>query len=304
MAGKNSGNGKLTLGPALFNWPAETWRDFYFRIADEAPVETVYLGEVVCSKRSPFYAPVLDEVAGRLMEAGKQVVFSTLALVTQGREADAVRELGRTRELMVEANDPTALRHLSGRPHIVGPYVNVYNEGTLLYLAGRGAVRVCLPFELPAHSLARLAAAAGEELEIEVQAFGRLPLALSARCYHARAHHLHKDNCQFICGQDADGLELDTVSDQPFLSINGIQTMSHTYVNLVDELAAMRAAGIGHFRLSPHSCDMVEVAAIFRAVLDGGLGADEAQAKLEEAVPAAEFSKSFYQGVPQHAKAG
>jgi collagenase-like PrtC family protease len=294
---------KLTLGPVLFNWPAETWRDFYFRIADEAPVESVYLGEVVCSKRAPFFAPVLDEVASRLMDAGKEVVFSTLALVTQGREADAVRELGQAEELLVEANDPTALRQVSGRPHVVGPYVNVYNEGTLGYLVSQGATRICLPFELPERSLTRLAAAAKGKAEIEVQVFGRLPLALSARCYHARAHHLHKDNCQFICGQDADGLELQTISDQPFLAINGIQTMSHIYVNLLGEMAAMRDGGIELFRLSPHSCDMVQVAEIFRAVLDDKISAEEAQAKLEKTVPGAEFSKSFYEGVPQQAEA-
>ena len=42
-----------------------------------------------------------------------------------------------------------------------GPFVNVYNEGTLAYLARRGAVRVTLPFELPATALRALAGAAG-----------------------------------------------------------------------------------------------------------------------------------------------
>ena len=37
----------LTLGPLLFNWKLERRRDFYFRVADEAPVDCVYLGEVV-----------------------------------------------------------------------------------------------------------------------------------------------------------------------------------------------------------------------------------------------------------------
>ncbi|HUI94161.1 MAG TPA: U32 family peptidase, partial [Xanthobacteraceae bacterium] len=36
----------LTLGPVLFNWPADRWRDFYVRIADEAPVDRVCVGEV------------------------------------------------------------------------------------------------------------------------------------------------------------------------------------------------------------------------------------------------------------------
>ncbi|MGE0109951.1 MAG: U32 family peptidase, partial [Bdellovibrionales bacterium] len=29
---------KLTLGPLVYNWQPETRRDFYFRIADEAPL--------------------------------------------------------------------------------------------------------------------------------------------------------------------------------------------------------------------------------------------------------------------------
>ena len=55
MAVKAKNEFKLTLGPALFNWSPEKWRDFYFQIADEAPVDVVYVGEVVCSKRSPFF---------------------------------------------------------------------------------------------------------------------------------------------------------------------------------------------------------------------------------------------------------
>ncbi|MET3221923.1 hypothetical protein ABIF35_002710 [Bradyrhizobium japonicum] len=27
---------QLSLGPVLYNWAPERWRDFYFRIADEA----------------------------------------------------------------------------------------------------------------------------------------------------------------------------------------------------------------------------------------------------------------------------
>ena len=36
--------GSVTLGPVLYNWQPEKWRDFYFHIADETPVTTVYLG--------------------------------------------------------------------------------------------------------------------------------------------------------------------------------------------------------------------------------------------------------------------
>ena len=77
---------KLSLGPVLFNWPDEVWRDFYARVADEAPVERVYVGEVVCSKREPFRETAMAAVVERLERAGKEVVISTLALVTLPRE--------------------------------------------------------------------------------------------------------------------------------------------------------------------------------------------------------------------------
>jgi collagenase-like PrtC family protease len=261
----------LTLGPLLFNWPVEEWTDFYARIADEAPVEEVHLGEVVCAKRAPFFAPHLPAVIERLQTAGKRVVLSSPILVTTERERQAVRELADSAgELAVEANDLGAVALLGGRRHRVGPFVNVYNEATLGWLAGRGAEVVCLPGELPLSGIAALARAAAElGTAVEVQVFGRVPLAISARCYHARAHGLHKDNCRFVCGQDLDGMNVVTLDDTPFLAVNGTQTLSHGCLGLVPELAALQAAGVGRFRLSPQHGDMVAVAELFRAVLDG-----------------------------------
>ena len=46
----------LTLGPLLYLWDQPAWSDFYSRIADEAEVDSVVLGEVVCSKRDHFHA--------------------------------------------------------------------------------------------------------------------------------------------------------------------------------------------------------------------------------------------------------
>ena len=64
-------NAKLTLGPVLFNWAPEAWRDFYFRIADEAPVSTVYLGEAICSKRAPLFEQHYD-ASERAADRGRQ----------------------------------------------------------------------------------------------------------------------------------------------------------------------------------------------------------------------------------------
>ena len=115
-------------------------------------------------------------------------------------------------------------------------------------------------------------------MTIEVQVFGRQSLALSARCYHARAHGRTKDTCRFVCENDPDGLVLATLEQKPFLVANGVQTLSYEYLNLVQEIPDLVAAGVSRFRLSPHSCDMVQVAATFRSVLDGGMSTTEAVA--------------------------
>ncbi len=283
----------LTLGPLLFNWPAERRRDFYFSIADEAPVETVHLGEAVCVKRAPFFDPHLPEVIERLQRGGKEVVLSTPMLVATDADMATTRSLTEFDELMVEVNDLAALSLVEGRAFMVGPTINVYNESTLAYLAARGAVRVCLPFELPATSIDILAAL---PVETEVQVFGRTPLAISARCYHARAHGLTKDGCQYVCDRDANGMAVETLDGDSFLAVNGTQTLSHTYVDLIGELHSLAASGVGRFRLSPHNIDMVAVAKSIRGVLDGERDAADARAAIASLLPDAAFSNGFLHG--------
>ncbi|MCW9033352.1 MAG: U32 family peptidase [Rhodospirillales bacterium] len=285
---------KLTLGPNLFNWKAETWRDFYFRMADEAPVDSVYLGEVVCSKRSPFYAQYIPDIIERLEAAGKEVILSTLALIMTKREMESVREIAEAEGYMVEANDISAAALLEGRPHAIGPFINVYNEGTLAYLTRKGATRITLPVELESKSIEALAKSTSAELEVQI--YGRLPLAISARCYHARTHQLSKDNCQFVCDRDPDGLDLDTLDGEPFLAVNGVQTMSYTYCNLSAEMEAMAKMGVSHFRLSPHSGDMVKIAQAYRDLLDGKSGIAETEDIISEQSDDMPFSNGYFYG--------
>jgi collagenase-like PrtC family protease len=259
---------KLTLGPILFNWEADAWRDFYFRIADEARVDAVAVGEVVCSKRMPFFDDHFPAVLERLTAAGKEVLVSSLALVTLERERRRTEELTQVGEWLVEANDISCIAHLAGRPHVIGPFVNVYNEGTAQWFAAQGARRICLPPELPLQSIAAVAAAT-PQTEIEVFAFGRAPLAISARCYHARLHKLAKDNCRFVCAADPDGLPVDTLDDERFLVVNGVQTLAYACTNLIMDIDDLAQAGVASLRLSPQHCDMVAVIDTFRDVLDG-----------------------------------
>ena len=285
---------QLSLGPVLFNWNAEDVRDFYFRIADEAPLDTVYVGEVVCSKRASFFEPYLPEVTDRLRRGGKQVVHSTLALIMSDREMAPIRALIDAQNSLIEANDIGSAALLAGRPHVIGPFVNVYNEDTLNYLARQGAHLVSLPWELPSQSLAALARSA--PVELEVQVFGRVPLAISARCYHARAQGLHKDGCQFVCAEHPDGMPVETLDGENFLAVNGTQTLSHTISNLIGELEALQQMGVRAFRLWPHAIDMVAVAEIFRKVLDGETSPDDGRQRLTELAEFAPFANGFYHG--------
>lgn len=289
----------LTLGPLLFNWPADTIADFYARIADEAPVDTVCIGEVVCSKRSPFHVDALAAACERLERAGKQVMLSALSLITLKRERADCAALMASPDHDAEINDLTALAYLGdgGRTFGVGPFVNLYNEGTLEYLVDRGARRFCFPPELPMAAVSLLCARAAELGAVpEVWAFGRTPLALSGRCYHARLHGLNKDSCQFVCERDQDGLDVRTLDEQPLLAINGVQTLSYAYCNLIGDLAPLREIGVQSLRLSPQSCDMVAVAGTFRAALDGRMDAEEAFATLGRICGPVRFANGFLMG--------
>lgn len=292
---------KLTLGPIPFHWPAERKLDFYARIADEAPVDTVYVGEVLCSKRAPFFVPHVPEVAERLRRGGKRVVLSSLAEVMLPRERQMTADLCADLDYEIEANDGAALFHLSGRPHRIGPMMNVYNERTLAYLAARGASHVTLPTELPGTSAAIISGHARDiGVGIEVQVFGRASLAISARCYHARAHGRIKDNCQFVCEEDPDGMPLITLEGRPLLAINGIQTLSHAYVCLHSEITDMAKMGITHLRLMPQALDMVAVANVFHDLCEQHIDAIDAENRLQAIGSLPPLTNGFWHGAPGH----
>ncbi len=288
---------KLTLGPIAYHWSAERRRDFYARIADEAPVDEVYLGEVICSKRAPFQKADLPEIIERLERAGKKVILSSLAEVMLKRERNATADLAEMDSPEIEFNNAAGLVARGRRPHRIGPFMNAYNEATIAWMAAQGATHVCLPAEMPAKSIA-VAAQASQDLglDVEVQVFGRVSLAVSARCYHARAHGRTKDNCQFVCEEDADGMPLCTTDERPILRVNGIQTQSESYVDLLPEIEQLVANGVTHLRMMPQSVDMVALALAFRGVLDGTIGTEEAEAKLRDLCGDTPCSNGFYHG--------
>ena len=91
-----------------------------------------------------------------------------------------------------------------------------------------------------------------------------------------------------------DGMILKTLEEKDFLCVNGVQTLSYTYLNLVHELHEMVDVGVEFFRLSPHTHDMIEVAYLFRNVLDKKIESSEAEQQLKELIPNIPFSNGFY----------
>jgi O2-independent ubiquinone biosynthesis protein UbiV len=287
---------QLTVGPNQFFWKPEDWSECYTALA-AAPVERVVLGELVCSKRLPFYQNRIPAAIEMLRAAGKDVVVTSLALITLKRERKLCAELVEA-GVEIEINDLSMLAYLPKEtPFSVGPLVNVYSEGTLAWLAARGATSICLPPELPlepVRTLARLGRDLG--VAIEVWGHGRVPLAISGRCYHARLHGRTKDNCQFACEDDPDGLDVATLEGQRFLAMNGVQTLSDSFACTDHQIELLQEAGVSRLRLSPQTGDFVAICALYRARIDGKADRGTVAAALRLFHPDLRLSDGFLTG--------
>lgn len=283
----------LTIGPLQYWWPRAAVMDFYAEVAESA-ASTVVLGEVVCSRRNDFRFDDWLALARDLRGAGKSVVLATMPLLATEAELRQATRLAEQDQFAVEAGDLSALAVLARAaqqrpkrpPFVLGPHLNVYHRPALLEHAALGAGTWVAPLELPLDAVACVNPRANRvpgpvgPVRTEVFGFGRLPLAFSARCFTARHHRLGKDDCDFRCRQDADGLLLSATDGEPFLALNGIQTQSAALHCLLGAREALVDAGVDSVRLSPCSRDFGRVIALFDAVFHQGLAAAEGLAEL------------------------
>ena len=289
---------KLALGPLLYYWPRQQVFDFYEEIA-RTPVDIVYLGETVCARRHELRVQDWAEIAKKLAAAGKQAILGTQTLIESESDLKTLRRVIDEKDFLTEANDMGAVRILAAekRPFVAGPFLNVFNAATLALLARLGATRWVMPVEMSRDALRDLQAARPAGLETEVFAYGRMPLAFSARCFTARHFNLQKDDCQFKCLEFPDGLLIKTREGEEFLNLNGIQTQSSKVYNLVGEVDELRELGVDILRVSPQSQHTPALLEVFRARLDGALDAPAARTQMAS-LGLAEPCNGFWYGKP------
>lgn len=290
---------KLSLAPLAYYWARAATLQFYTDAMDW-PVDSIYLGEVVCSRRHQLRLADWLSLAASCRDAGKEVVLSSLTLIdNEGdrRQLNKLIEAAQAGQFLIEANDFSAVRlaHGLGLPFVAGPHLNVYHEGTLTWIRSLGARRFIPPVELNHDDLSHLQSQRPADMETEVQVWGRMALAHSSRCFTARRHRLSKDACEFRCEHYPDGLALATREHQDFLSINGIQTQSANCLDLGAHIPELARLNVDVLRLQIQSQGMAEIVRSF----------DQARREVQAAQidnrylpPHAEKSNGYWSGKP------
>ena len=265
---------KLALGPLLYYWKKQTTEEFYNQALD-SQADVIYLGETVCSKRRELKPRDWINLANELAKSDKEIILSTMALLEAPSEIKVLRQLCENGQFKVEANDLGAVQILAQNkvPFVCGPAINCYNASTLKLLINKGMQRWVMPVELSRDWLVNLLAdcedlGIRDKFEVEVFAYGHMPLAYSARCFTARSENKAKDDCELCCIKYPNGRITTTQENQQVFVLNGIQTLSGTCYNLINDLPSMSGL-VDIARISPSGTETFGIIDQYKAMLSG-----------------------------------
>ncbi|KGK00580.1 U32 family peptidase [Thalassotalea sp. ND16A] len=249
---------KFSLGANQYYWPKATIAEFYQQAAT-SNADIIYLGETVCSKRRELRQKDWLNLAQELAKTNKQIVLSTMALLEAPSEVMLLQKYCANGEFIIEANDVGAIEFCRQNKveFVCGQAINAYNAPALKRLVGMGMQRWVTPVELGRDWIKQTLDELDrqnlrDKFEVEIQAYGHLPLAYSARCFTARSENRSKDECQLCCINYPSGRLVDSQEDKQLFVLNGIQTMSGDCYNLSNDIASMKNL-IDVIRISPQA---------------------------------------------------
>ncbi|MBI5681935.1 MAG: U32 family peptidase [Deltaproteobacteria bacterium] len=129
----------------------------------------------------------------------------------------------------------------------------------------------------------------------EVFAHGKVPLAFSWRCYTSRHYGLNKTNCKHHCRLYPDGMVLKSIEKEPLFTVNGTSILSADAYTIVEFVEDLKEIGVKALRISPQRQNTKEIVDVFRKRIDGEISGEEGLALLKDTSPIG-FCNGWYLG--------
>lgn len=270
---------KLSVAPISGRYDPTRIREFYREVVASPDIDRAYIGELFCAKR---LIPVnaFDEAVEVLQSAGKQAVFSTLALPTGEVDYEAAAPYVE-RVRAVEINNlgfiPWLEENFPDRDMLAGPLCSLYNRDDIEIVRDLGCSGVSLRIDLMPETILDLCA--NGALPAEVFLHGRPPLAHSWRCYAARFAGRSAGVCGRVCEQQ-DGLVFYNLEGEDAFVVDGPAVLPGQVVSTLEQARdyAEANAAFGRLWLEPGS--VTPVASVYATLLSGDTTIHEAREAL------------------------
>jgi collagenase-like PrtC family protease len=272
---------KLSVAPISGHYGADAIVAYYREAAGSRHVDRAYVGELFCPKRL-IPRRAFEEGMDILEDAGKEAVFSTLALPAGEADYDAAAPYVE-RARIVEVNNlgfiPWIRENFSGKTMLAGPICNLYSRADLEIVRDWGCSGVSLHIDLMPETVLDLCGSG--LLPAEVFLHGRPPLAFSWRCYSARFAERPQNACGYVC-REQDGLVFKNLEGEDGFVVDGPAVLSGQVLSTAEQLQDYAEAGAAFGRLALAPGEIARVTAIYAALLSGDMALPQAKRDLDD----------------------